>query len=128
MDIMAIVGVGLVGAVLSIVLKQYKPEFSIYISLISGMIILFALLAVLKPAVTTLQELLNTVQINEMYGEVLLKSLGICYITQLSVDSCKDAGESAIASKLELAGKAAIVITALPLFKSLATTVTGLIN
>ena len=48
---------------------------------------------------------------------ILLKTLGVCFLTQLSADSCRDAGEGALAAKVELAGKLFIVILALPLFQ-----------
>jgi stage III sporulation protein AD len=54
--------------------------------------------------------------------------LAVCYLTQLATDACKDAGETAIAGKLELAGKIAIVILSLPLFNSLVNLITGLIT
>lgn len=54
------------------------------------------------------------------YLKIILKSLGICFVTQLGCDCCRDSGENAMASQLELAGKAAILVTALPLFSAAA--------
>ena len=48
-----------------------------------------------------------------------MKSLAVCYITQMASDSCADAGEKSIAAKIELAGKFAIVLLALPVFDRL---------
>ena len=45
----------------------------------------------------------------------LLKSVGIGYICQFTSDICSDAGESAIASKIELAGRVELLLIALPL-------------
>ena len=108
MNIIAFVGAGIIGAVLSSVLKQYKPEFSIYITLITGMLMLGAAVSAVKPVIETVS-----------YADVLVKSLAVCYITQMASDSCSDAGEKSIASKIELAGKFAIVILALPVFSRL---------
>ena len=66
--------------------------------------------------------------LDEGYARILLKALAVCYITQLAADCCRDAGESAIASKIELAGKAAIVAVSLPVFTELAELVTGLVS
>ena len=128
MNIIAFVGAGIIGAVLSSVLKQYKPEFSIYVSLTVGIIILGALIGLISPVLDTITELTDAVNLNDIYGSVLLKALAICYITQLASDCCSDAGEKAIASKLEMAGKIAIVVISLPLFQSLVNVVTGLIS
>ena len=57
-----------------------------------------------------------------------MKTLGICFLTQFAVDSCKDAGESALASKVELAGKVTVVVMALPLFQSIASTAVSLVG
>lgn len=128
MNILSVIGVGLVAAVLSIILKQYKPEFGIYISLMAGVLILVAVIAVVRPVLDTVNQLTETVGMNGIYGEVLIKALAICYITQLATDTCKDSGENAIAGKIEMAGKIAIIIISLPLFKSLAQLITNLIN
>ena len=116
MNIIAFVGAGIIGAVLSSVLKQYKPEFSIYITLITGMLMLGAAVSAVKPVIETVSGYLET---DSSYADVLVKSLAVCYITQMASDSCSDAGEKSIASKIELAGKFAIVILALPVFSRL---------
>ena len=116
MNIIAFVGAGIIGAVLSSVLKQYKPEFSIYITLITGMLMLGAAVSAVKPVIETVSGYLETAVPDSSYADVLVKSLAVCYITS---DSCSDAGEKSIASKIELAGKFAIVILALPVFSRL---------
>ena len=128
MNILSVVGLGLTGALLGIIIRQYKPEFSIYVSLTVGIIILGALIGLISPVIDTITELTDAVNLNDIYGSVLLKALAICYITQLASDCCSDAGEKAIASKLEMAGKIAIVVISLPLFQSLVNVVTGLIS
>ncbi len=127
MNIIAFVGAGIIGAVLCAVIRQYKPEFGIYISLITGMIILGAAVVCAKPAIDMLGELAGRSGIDGGYAELLIKCLAVCFLTQLASESCRDAGESAIASKIEFAGKCAVVLIALPLFSYLAGLVTDLI-
>ena len=117
MNIIAFVGAGIIGAVLSVVLRQYKPEFSIYITLITGMLMLGA--AAVKPVIETVSGYLQIADPDTSYADVLIKSLAVCYITQMASDSCADAGEKSIAAKIELAGKFAIVLLALPVFDRL---------
>lgn len=128
MNIVIIASVALIAAVLSIVLKQYKPEYSLFISIGAGILIFLSVLAVIEPILSFIEELTERAGLEGVYGEVLIKSLAICYITQLACDCCKDAGESAIAGKLQIAGKIAVLLIALPMFKSLAEIVAGLIN
>ena len=107
------------GAVLSVGLRQYKPEFSVYITLITGMLMLGAAVTAVKPVIETISGYLQIADPDSSYADVLVKSLAVCYITQMASDSCADAGEKSIAAKIELAGKFAIVLLALPVFDRL---------
>jgi stage III sporulation protein AD len=127
MNVIALVGLGLVAAVLSVILRQYKREFGLYIPLAAGIIILAAVIAAVRPALDTVRGLMDAAQMNNIYGQTLLKGLAVCYLTQLASDACKDAGETAIAAKVELAGKIAIVVLSLPLFNNLVELITGMI-
>ena len=80
------------------------------------------------PIVDKMEDLISTTGIQAEYTSILLKTLGICFLTQFSADSCKDAGESAMASKVELAGKIFIIVIALPLFEQVAKIALDLIN
>lgn len=128
MNVIAFIGAGVIGAVLSVVIKQYRPEFSIYISLVTGMIVLGALVIVISPVIESALQLSELTENGFKYSELLLKSLAICYITQLASESCKDAGESSIATKIDLAGKCAILILSMPLFTELVNIVKGLMR
>ncbi len=68
----------------------------------------------------SLTELFDSAGLDEEYLRIIFKALGICYLTQLGCDICRDCGESAIASQLELFGKAALLIVSLPLFSAAA--------
>jgi len=128
MNLIAIVGVGIIAALLSITIKQHKPEFGMYISLIAGVIILLAIIRELTPVLDTIGELIDAVSLEAAYGAALLKALAICYITQIACDTCRDSGETAIAAKIEMAGKLAIVLVSLPLFGAVVDIVTDLIS
>ena len=128
MSLFAIIGIGIIAALLSVVLKQHKPEFGTYIALITGTIILIAIIREVSPVLDTIKELIESVSIDATYGIALLKALGICYVVQLAGDTCRDSGETAIASKIEMAGKLAIVLVSLPLFQGVVEIVTSLIN
>ncbi len=120
MNIVAIIGIGVVGAVLSQLIKQYKPEYGLFVSLGTGILIVGLVVIYVSPILTGLQEFVDRSGMDRQYGAILIKSLGICYITQVACESCSDAGETAIASKIELAGKISVVLLALPLFEAIA--------
>ena len=120
MDLFAIAGMALIAAVLSVMLRQYRPEFSVLIGFGAGILILLYVLSKAQPAFSELTSLFSRAQVSSSYAVILLKALGICFITQLACDACSDAGEHAIASKIELAGKFAVLLVALPLFEEIA--------
>ena len=128
MNIIAIVAIGIIAALLSITIKQHKPEFGMYISLAAGVIILLAVVRHVTPVLDTIGELIDAVSLEAAYGAALLKALAICYITQIACDTCRDSGETAIAAKIEMAGKLAIILVSLPLFRAVVDIVTDLIN
>ena len=74
-----------------------------------------------------LREIFEQTGLDDTYLVIALKSLGICYVTQISSDCCRDSGENALASQLELAGKAALLITGLPMFTAAADIVKSLL-
>lgn len=73
------------------------------------------------------RELFSQTGLDESYLTIVFRSLGICYVTQIACDHCRDSGENALASQLELAGRAALLIAALPMFSAAAETVKSLL-
>ncbi len=117
MDVISVIVIGMVGAMFSLILKQYKPEFAIVVSVVTAIIIFINILGWVIPVITEIKKLMDKAAISYQYISILFKSLGICYITQFACDICKEAGQTAVAGKLELAGRISICVLALPLFK-----------
>lgn len=128
MNIVAIAGIAIVAAVFAAMLKRRNQEYSIVLSIAAGVIILFEVFANISPALRQINTLLASSGLSSEYTVILLKALGVCFLAQFAGDSCRDAGESALASKVELAGKIAIVVLSLPLFEKIASTAVGLIG
>ncbi len=128
MNIIAIAGIAIITAILAVMLKRYHQEYSIIISIAAGILILFQIFANITPAIQQINTLLSSAGLTAEYAAILFKSLGICFLAQFAADSCRDAGESALASKVEFAGKIAIVVLSLPLFERIASTAVGLIG
>ena len=128
MEIVALSGIAILAAILAVMLKKYNPEYSILISLGAGALLLWMILSKISPAISQIRELISAAGISGEYGVILLKTLGVCFLTHLSADSCRDAGEGALAAKVELAGKLFIVILALPLFQQIAGSALSLIG
>ena len=119
MDIVKIIGVGLPALIIIIVLKQYKPEFTVYVSIIAGAIILFMVISKLSAIVALLTNLSNKTGVGSEFLKILLKITGIAILTEFAVSICKDSGETAIASKIDLGGKIIIISISIPIITAL---------
>lgn len=119
MDIVKIIGVGLIALVIVVLLKQYKPDFVIYVSLIAGVTILFMVLDKLTGIVDLLANLSNKAGINNQFLGILLKITGIAFLTEFAVSICNDSGETAIANKIDLGGKIIIIAISIPIISAL---------
>ena len=118
-EIIKITGIGLTSLVIIIILKQYKPEYAIYVSIIAGIIILFFAMEKISGIVNLLQSISDKTYINKTFLSILLKITGIAFITEFAVSVCSDAGEKAIASKIEIGSKVIIVTMSIPIITSL---------
>lgn len=119
MDVIKIIGIGIISLILIIITKQYKPEFAIYISLIAGILILTLIIDKLTNIVQLLQSISSKVSINNNFLGILLKITGIAFLTEFAVSVCKDSGESAIASKIEIGSKIIIISISIPIISNL---------
>ena len=119
MDIIKIIGIGLIALIIIIIVRQYKPEFTLYVSLLAGAIILLFLMDKIGGIVDLLTTLSNKTAINNEFLTLLIKITGIAFLTEFAVSICSDAGEKAIASKIEIGSKIIIITMSVPIITSL---------
>ncbi len=118
-EILKIIGIGLVALVIAIILKQYRPEFAIYLSMIAGVLILVLIMNKFTGIINLLKSISDKTYINQQFLGILLKITGIAIITEFAVSICSDAGEKAIASKIEIGSKVIIIAMSIPIISSL---------
>lgn len=118
-EIIKIIGIGLVALVIAIILRQYRPEFAIYISMIAGVLILVLIMDKFTGIINLLKSISDKTYINQQFLGILLKITGIAIITEFAVSICSDAGEKAIASKIEIGSKVIIIAMSIPIISSL---------
>ena len=128
MDIVKIIALSLAGVMLAAVLRQHSPEYGIYAALAVGILILLYISGYLQEAIRFLTSMAERTGLGARSIGILLKVMGIAYLTELSAQLCKDAGYGAIAMKVELAGKLMILVTALPVFQSLVDLILSLLE
>lgn len=123
MDVLKITVFAVSGVLLALVLKQTKPEFSVFISMAVCIFIFLYLLLRLQTVMGYLQNLQSLVNIDGVYLDTIFKMLGITYLTQFASDLCKDAGYSAIASQIELFARVSILFLSFPVLMALIETI-----
>ena len=118
---------GLLGAFLAMLLKKENPQFALLVALMTGILLFFAIFTPLHEIFDMLRNMANTAGVSEMYFGIVLKVIGIAYLAQFGTQLCLDAGERAIASKIELAGKVLIMAVSAPVLKGLLDVVLSLV-
>lgn len=124
---MQVVAIAVVGVVLILVIRQEKPELAVQISLAAGLIIFALVIWKLIEILDTLERLAVRADLNMVFLGTLLRILGIAYIAEFGTQVCKDAGESALAFKVSMAGKVMILILAVPIISTILDTVSRLL-
>lgn len=122
-----IVALGIVGTVLSVTLRKYSPEMSLFTALVSGVLIFLFLCGKLSDILSLLSQTAERAGVSDAYFAIVLKVTGIAYLAQFGMQLCADAGESAIAQKIELAGKVLIMAVSAPVLMALLEVVMGLL-
>ena len=128
MDIFKIVGLGIAAAVMSVFLKNWRGEIAIQISLIASAIIFFMIMPYLESVLEMFRDISNQIGIDVKFVTVILKVIGIAYVTQFGAELCRDAGETAVASKIEFGGKVMIVALSMPVLYSFLDVVNSIIR
>jgi len=118
MDIIQIVGIGIISAILAIVVKRIGLEMGIMVSIAAGILIFFMVLPYLADALGVLNALSSNINTSMEHIPTIFRILGVAYIAEFGSQICKDAGEGAIASKIELGGKVIIMMMATPIIVS----------
>lgn len=120
-ELIRIAAIGMVGAVLAIVISEKRPDIGMLIGIAFGVMALILVAGKAGAVLTMIDDAVRKAGIDHQLMVPVFKVTGMAYITQFSVDACRDAGQSAIASKVEIAGKIMMLVVAVPIASSLIT-------
>lgn len=126
--LVAVIGLLLSAAVLSTLLRSQRPELAVGLGLVAGVLVVGVLLGQVSSLIGVLRRMLTLGGLSDGYLSVVLRAAGVCLLTQLTADTCRDAGESALAGKAELAGRVLMLLLAVPLFEQVLTLILGVID
>lgn len=123
MDIVKIALMGIAGIFLAVMVRSYKAEYSLFISMAVCICIFLCLLSKLELILSYVDSLQSLIVLDNRYISTVIKMIGITYIAEFSVDLCKDAGYQAIAGQIEMFAKMSILLISMPLLMSFVETI-----
>lgn len=115
MLILKVIGIGITGAILSVLVKQYKPEMAVSIPILTVVAILILCVPYLNTLLTYFNDIADRAGIEVTHIKTVIRIIGVAYVCQFASDICTDAGERAIAGKIELAGRIFIIMISMPI-------------
>ena len=126
-EVFKIVAFAIISVILILVMKQQKPEIALVLTIVSAISLLLYAVTQVACVFDLLNALVEKSGINQEFLKIILKVTIIAYVIEFGKNICMDAGQSAIATKLEMAGKVVIVVLSLPIISSLVQILTGLV-
>ena len=127
-EIFKILALLLITAAICIVLSRSNFEYALLASVIAGVIVGVMVLNNLADSFILIRDSLEEYGVNTEYFKVSIKALGIGYRTNFIADTCRDSGQTSLASKAEFAGRSAIFILSVPLIIQVLKTAVGFIK
>lgn len=123
-----ILGLALVGTILIVFIQDSKiPGIGILISLFVGALIFLQVLPKITHIVSVFDELASRASLNKFYLATIFKIIGISYIAEFGAQVCRDAGQGAVATKVEFAAKVLVMVLAIPIIVAVLETVVRLL-
>ncbi len=128
MEIVQIAGLGIVASLMLLLLRKERPELTIGLALVSGIALFFLILPKVSQVVMAFGNLAAESGLGSLYFGIVLKVLGISYIADFAAALCRDAGEELMASRVEMAGKVLILVSALPIVNEVLNVIRSLLG
>lgn len=122
-----IIAIGLAAVFLSITIKKVNQQASLVISILAGTVILLIIMPYFKQLVESIMDFSARNNIPNQYIKLLIKVIGIGFLSEFCASVAKDAGENSIAQKIQFGGKVLIMAMSMPLFSTLIEIITDLL-
>lgn len=126
--IFRLVGIAIIGVIVVFVLRTAKPEFAVFVTIATGVIMLVTMLSSLTQVILAFDDIVAKSGVDEEVFSSVLKIIGIGYLTEYSSSIANDAGCASIAEKLQLGGKIVIFLTSISIVTSLVNVVSQLVS
>ncbi|MCI9532787.1 MAG: stage III sporulation protein AD [Lachnospiraceae bacterium] len=123
MDIVKIAAFGIAGTLLGILLKGQKKEYELFVTLGVSLCIFYFIMSKLELVLSVVNQMQEYVSLDTSYIAILVKMIGITYVSEFSANLCKDAGYQAVAGQIEMFGKLSILVISMPVLLVLLETI-----
>lgn len=123
MDIVKIGAIGVTGVLLAVFFRTIKAEYSVYIGVVTGLLIFGITIQNLAVFMDEVQRFQSVVSADNGFLAILLKIVGITYICEFCAGICRDAGYGAVGGQIEIFGKVMVLLTGLPILLSVIQTI-----
>jgi len=120
--------IGMIAIMVAILFKKQKEEISLFIAIAASIIILIMGISKLEVILDAINRLQGYIQLNSAYIAILIKIVGITYVTEISSSLCKDSGYSAIGEQIELVGKLSILAISMPILLAILDTINNFLR
>lgn len=119
MELIKVLILGIVLSVITVLLKQIKPEYSLICIIVGSIILIAYILSSVTQIFEYFSQIVDKTGIDKNMFSTLLKIIGVGYLIEFSAGVCIDSGNSSIADKIVLAGKILIFTLSMPIITSL---------
>ena len=128
MNVVSVCMLALTAAVLALTLRTKSGEIALLLTVACAVLLMFSVLGSAGDIIAAVRGIVSSSGISAGYLAILLKVIGICLMTEFTANTCRDAGSSALASNVTLAGKLLATAAALPLYADILSVVSGLVG
>ena len=128
---MNIVSIALAAVCISVIvlsLRQIKPEIAQLVSIGAAVLLFACVLPYITEAIQQMKQFSHISSMGGRFIEPIIKITGIAYITNLGAELCSDAGETALAGRVEMAGKILICVLTIPIAREAFMKITGILQ
>lgn len=114
---------GIATVLMALLFRQERPEFAMLLSLACCVVIFFSVLSKIQEIMVYIEHLADFVHVDTLYMDVILKMIGITYLSEFTSSICRDAGYASIASQIQVLAKLSILALGMPVLMAFLSTV-----
>lgn len=125
--IIQIILIGFMASVFCLILKDHVPAIALSVSIITCVIIFMLILPLLTDVIELFNNFAKYIGLNNSYITLIIKIIGVAYLSELGASLCIDSGQKAIGTKIELGGKVMIMAMSIPIINEILNTIIGIL-